>query len=116
MAAFASRAKAERVTMENPHGSIWFGAFDDTGTVLGFACMVVKGQAARFKSDYVLPEHRGRGIATALMRLRLERCMDLSLTRATAFCTPLSLGIYLKHGFQAKGCNGRGITFVSRVL
>jgi GNAT superfamily N-acetyltransferase len=110
---FKTQCSKERVTLDNPSGSVWIAAFNDD-KVIGFVCLVVtKARSARFKSDYVLPEYRGRGIYGRLFALRMALCGRLGVKKATAFCTPLSLPTYVKNGFQRKSVRG-DITFVER--
>jgi ribosomal protein S18 acetylase RimI-like enzyme len=45
----------------------------DDGRVLGFAELVWSGDNAEIDSVYVVPEHRGRGLGTALTRAAVER-------------------------------------------
>jgi GNAT superfamily N-acetyltransferase len=131
---FASRAAKEHVKVDAPAGVEYFcvrnlqplsrnaaGLITSThrldnrlpqNAVLGFAALMVRGSQARFKADWVRPEMRGKGIAKALMAARMERVASGHVPRASAFCTPLSLPIYLANGFKPKSVNPRGITFV----
>lgn len=102
----------ERVTFDNPDGSQWWIAIDeDTDTVLGCVCAVIKGNTARYKSDFVLPAFRGQGAYRELFKVRDEQ---ISAEVITAFCTPLSLPMYLKNEFKAISINKNNITFVKR--
>jgi GNAT superfamily N-acetyltransferase len=113
---FKSRVVKERVTLDNPKGAVWFAAVDvnNENAIIGFVCAVVKGKTVRFKSDYIAPEYRGKGIYRSLFEKRL-RGASCKAQRATAFCTPLSLPTYLKFGFQVKSWKG-DIAFVERML
>lgn len=80
--------------------------------VLGFAALMLRCGAARFKADWVRPDYRGRGIGKSLMAARLAVLEQTHIARATAFCTSLSLPLYKAHGFREVRVNERGITFV----
>jgi len=114
IAKFKSLAARERVTMANPSEAVWFVARNDQGDVLGFVCAVIKKLTARYKSDYVFPANRGKNIYQALFSARDEYCRARRIKRTTAFCTPMSLGTYLRRGFKGDKKNKNGIVFVKR--
>ena len=112
---YKSKATKERVTLDNPKEAIWFGAYNDE-KLLGFNCAVIKNNTARLKSDYVFKEHRNKGIYDKLFKYRLDYCIERNVKKATAFCTPLSLGTFLRYGFTPKSKNKNGIVFVTKGL
>lgn len=117
VAPFSSLVKKERVTMENPEGATWFVAEDiEENKIVGFACIVIsKTRNARFKSDYVLKEYRGNGIYENLFTQRLKYAALRKVKKASAFCTSLSLGCYMKYGFSCIS-KKKDITFVARSI
>jgi len=102
--------RKERVG-DHTHNTFYIGAFIDNKLV-GMVGWMLIGRVLRYKSDYVLKEHRGKGIYYQLFKAREERCKSRSLVY-TAFCTEYSLPTYLKFGFKPKH-NRNGITFVER--
>lgn len=112
---YKSYVAKERVTLENPNEAVWFGAYIDKELV-GFNCAVIKNGAARLKSDYVFDEHRNKGVYDSMFKHRLDYCQENNVKKATAFCTPLSLGTFLRYGFVPKTKNKNGIVFVVKGL
>ncbi len=132
---WASPAAREHVKVDNPEGTRYFCVRNRLAirfsnghpivqnvvdnrlgreAVLGFAAMFVRAGRARFKADYVLPDYRGKGIGRALIAARLAEMKKLGVSQATAFCTPLSLPLYLAAGFKEVSRNPRGIAFCKR--
>lgn len=110
---FRAQALKERVTMDNPPEAIWFIAEQAPGEIVGFCCAVIKGLLARFKSDFVLPAFRGRGIYQIMFVYRMANVNGVKMI--TAFCTPKSLKTYLRNGFVVQ-TQRRDITFVKKVI
>lgn len=75
--------------------------------VAAFGGAKLRGTTAALRHAYVYPQHRGRGLFTAL----LERGLDLldreGVTRITTCCTPASRDIHLKAGFIETGTRGQ---------
>lgn len=124
-------AEKEGVSTATPEGAIWFMAYDATGVesmpelgvLVGFACISFIGKQARFKSDWVLPSYRGKGIHTKLMDARLDEVLKLKsssmqhLEKITAFCNTNSVHNYCdKYGFMAGSKNAAGAVFVEKPL
>lgn len=77
----------------------WFAAFEGPGTdpvLCGFAATEDTADAVLFRSAYVLPDHRGEGVYTALLTARLVYHWGASIR---AYCADATLGMYLKAGF-----------------
>ena len=111
---FAAAAKKERVSFENPAEAEWYGIFDGD-KIVSFFCLVVKGKSARFKSNYTLPEYRGRGYLQAFISFAIKECLKRGVSEMTAFCTPLSIKSHLRNGAIAKSKKG-DITFIKYVF
>ncbi len=107
-------AKKDRVTMENPEGAVWFVA-EEEGVIVGCVCAVIRGPWARFKSDFMLPKYRRKKLYQAMFGARMAHTLKFPVKRLTAFCTPMSLDLYLKHGFEKISAR-RDIWFVKRDL
>ncbi len=78
-------------------GKLWFVA-EDEGTLLGFGAVIINGDEAHFCSDYVLPEHRRRGLHGRLVTERLEHIAGRAKL-ATATATIAGSFAYRKAGF-----------------
>lgn len=105
---FGSRAVARELGMplyDDP-GRTWFLAIDADG-VLGCASMSITRQKAVFKSAYVLPSCRGRGIYAELFARRLTLARERGVTTITATATALSRNTHLRHGFREVGRRGK---------
>lgn len=111
---FASAAKKEHVSFENPAGAKWYGIFN--GDVLvSFYCIVLKGKSARFKSNYTIPEYRGRGCLQKFIEHAKDLCRMHGITEMTAFCTPLSVRSHIRNGAVLQSQN-KDIAFVKYKL
>ena len=111
---FSAAAKKERVSFENPAAAEWYGIFEDEKLV-SFFCLVVKGTSARFKSNYTLPDYRGRGYLQRFIDFSVSECRRRGVYEMTAFCTPLSVKSHLRNGAIPKSQKG-DITFVKYVF
>jgi GNAT superfamily N-acetyltransferase len=69
------------------------------GEVAGFCGYYVKGDTFWIGSDYVLPEHRGRGYHREMLRARVLRARATGCKVARARCNAMSLPNYLREGF-----------------
>ena len=111
---FATIAKKERVSFENPANAEWYGIYEDEQLV-SFFCLVVKGKSARFKSNYTLPEYRGRGYLQKFIDFALAECRQKGLYEMTAFCTPMSIKSHLRNG-AVKHSKKNDITYVKYIF
>lgn len=91
----------------------YIGAYED-GRLVGMVAWQMVGQSLRYKSDCVLPAYRKRGIYSALWKARDEATKDTKCESVTAYCTPMSIGMYLSRGFVQGKTNKFGITFVKK--
>jgi len=111
---FASAAKKERVSFENPIGARWYGIFDGERLV-AFYCIVIKGKKARFKSNYTIPEYRCRGCLQVFILHAKDLCKAHGIEELTAFCTPLSVKSHYRNGAVIQSQN-KDIAFVKYKL
>lgn len=102
--------KLERVPLRDD-GTALIGAYDGA-RILGVVGYKTMGRVLRYKTDWVHPNYRGQGIYRLLWYTREAACEDAK--HVTAFCTPMSLPMYLSHGFTAVRTTSTGITFVRR--
>ena len=90
-----SRAVVERSIQH----SLCFGAFF-SGRQVGFARVVTDYAAFAYVADvFVVPEHRGRGVAKMLMRAIVEH-PELQELRRLLLATRDAHGLYAQFGFQ----------------
>ncbi|MBR2215437.1 MAG: ribosomal protein S18-alanine N-acetyltransferase [Selenomonadaceae bacterium] len=76
------------------------------GTPIGFAgCWLMQGEA-QITNVAILPEHRGKGAATALMAKMIEKAKERGATAMTLEVRPSNvpaLALYAKFGFKSVG-------------
>jgi GNAT superfamily N-acetyltransferase len=90
-----SRAVVERSIQH----SLCFGAFSG-GQQVGFARVITDFAAFAYVADvFVVPEHRGRGVAKMLMRAIVEH-PELQALRRILLATRDAHGLYAQFGFQ----------------
>ena len=111
---FIAAAKKESVSFENPVGARWYGIYWD-GHLISFYCIVVKGKSARFKSNYTVPEYRGRGCLQKFIEHAKDLCRMSGVREITAFCTPLSVRSHIRNGAVIQSQN-KNIAFVKYLL
>ena len=103
-----SKARVEGVVMD---ASTKFLAMFIEDHIVGFVgWMDVMGGALRYKSDWVHPDWRGLGIYSALFAERLKQ--TATDREINAYCTSMSLPVYLKNGFKTQTVLKRGSTYV----
>lgn len=105
--------KIKGVSWANPLGTVWFLA-ECKGSVVGAVAYVEGRGEARFKSDAVLPEFRGRGLYSFLFGVRLSHAEDSMLSRATCFSSKDSRPQFLKSGFKVVRESSNGIAFMEK--
>ncbi len=75
------------------------GAYDDAGAQVGFARMVTDMATFAWLCDvYVLDEHRGGGLGTAMVRLIVEHS-DVRGVRLQLLATADAHGLYARYGY-----------------
>jgi GNAT superfamily N-acetyltransferase len=57
------------------------------------------GKFAHLFNMYVEPEHRGKGVATSLVKHITQLCLKKGIRKMTLHATKMSKGIYEKEGF-----------------
>lgn len=81
--------------------SLCFGAYLAPGRQAGFARVVTDRATYAYLADvFVLPEHRNRGVARALMQAVLAHA-DLQGLRRFSLVTSDAHGLYARFGFTA---------------
>lgn len=103
--------RSESVDLKYDPKTTYLGAFTHEGQIMGVVGWRRIGANLRYKTDCVLPEYRGMGVYSKLWEEREFLCENQAST-TTAFCTGMSIGMYLAHGFKVMR-DGR-IKFVQR--
>lgn len=111
---YISAATKERVSFDNPLRARWYGIHDGDKLV-AFYCLVLKGKTARFKSNYTIPEYRGRGCLQKFIEHAKDLCRMHGVKEMTAFCTPLSVNSHIRNG-AVKLSQNKDIAFVKYLL
>lgn len=88
-----------------------FVACRKSGEAIGMAWLAVvarvprPGATSRFSGDiqsvFVMPEHRGRGIGSALVREATEHALRLGVDRVTVHSSRLAVPVYERLGFES---------------
>ena len=105
-------AMKERVILKDTISDVNYIIAQLDGLIIGFVGYSILKNKARFKSDFVHPEFRCKGIYSILFQERLKRVKNIK--QIDAFCTKFSLPKYLKNGFIIKKINNFGITYVTK--
>jgi GNAT superfamily N-acetyltransferase len=93
----ASRSREEQAVVND--ASRCYTVLSREGAAVGFARAVTDGLTFAWVADvFVLADHRGRGLATFLMRCVVE---DLGAVRRITLATRDAHGVYEKAGFAA---------------
>jgi GNAT superfamily N-acetyltransferase len=77
--------------------TLYMGALED-GAVIGYGGLKIQGKQATLRNLYVLPGHRGRGVAKALTAHCLDWARKTGATTAIAFSNWNSKPLYLGMG------------------
>jgi GNAT superfamily N-acetyltransferase len=93
--------------------SLCFGAYDD-GALVGFARLVTDRATFAWLCDvYVAPEHRGRGVGTALMDAIDRELVGRHIKRALLVTTS-SPDLYARYGYAPISDVPGGSTWMGR--
>jgi hypothetical protein len=109
----------ERVAVKNLPGTVYIGVRVNN-MLVGVAAYHINGNSIRYKTDFMLPNYRGLGLYKKLFQHRERLVIDhahnsMQSVIVTAFCTPMSLPVYLKNRFIAES-EKNGITFVRKTI
>lgn len=109
-----AKANKESVSVKKDDKTTYITAFLN-GEIIGFVGYMEIKDAIRYKSDYVIPICRGKGIYHLLWdeRDKIIRSKYGEVEK-TAFCTPKSINTYLKNGFEKVKLNSNGYWFVKQ--
>lgn len=86
----------------------WFLALEEE-TVQGFSAVRVGSKKGELNYCYVLPEYRGRGVATKLLESRIEYLRSIGVEIIETIIVPGRLGAFEKHGFKEISRRGQYI-------
>lgn len=87
----------------------WFVAVGDNGETLGFAALFNKEKELFLDHNFVVAEHRGKGIGKLLFETRLQFAREIQGKRKIKGITmnPVQYNVYLKHGFTLASKRGK---------
>ena len=97
IAAYTKSAARERIGITG--GTTFYAARFD-GEIVGFCGIVFKKDYAVLKNIWVMPEHRKKGIGEAIIRFQIATAKEAGCHFARAFCTPMSIKLFLKAGAE----------------
>lgn len=110
---FKSELLKSRVAFKRGDGTVYLAAIE-ASMIIGFVGYKVLSDSIRLKTDYVLPQARGRGVYDQLFIKRLAVIEEkYGNPRLTAYCTEMSIGTYVRKGFK-RLTQRNGITFVEK--
>lgn len=112
---FCKSFRKEHVDSKKIEGTRYIGGICE-GKLVGVVGYLFMGNTVRYKSDCVHPNYRGAGIYSALFAAREEKVRNMGYICITAFCTSMSLPLYLAKGFIIIRKNSNGIVFVRKVI
>lgn len=93
-----SRGIPFNVVERSVRGSLCFGVYHG-GRQVGFARMITDRATFGYLADvFILPEHRGKGLSVALMKMIMAH-PDLQGLRRIMLATSDAHGLYRKFGF-----------------
>jgi len=105
------RASVFRTELDQGHH--YFGAYDEDGTLVGYAGLAVAGRAPDFEASVhtigVAARWQGRGVGTALLRTLLEIADSVAAPVFLEVRTDndVAIGMYQRHGFARLGLRRR---------
>jgi len=97
IAKYTESAKRERIGITT--GTTFYAARLD-GEIVGFCGIVFKKDYAVLKNIWVKPEHRKKGIGEAIIQFQIQTARESGCHFARAFCTPMSIKLFLKCGAE----------------
>lgn len=99
--AYWARGRPRDVFERSVAGSLCLGAYEPGGTMAGFARVVTDGATFGWLCDlFVLPEHRGRGVAGMLVRAVHSHPAMATVSRIM-LATADAHELYRRHGYEA---------------
>lgn len=104
---------AEKEGLLFPKKDAKFFCMLDNDEVIGFAGMNLFKNKAILKNVFILEEHRGKGLATELIKVRILLLKGIGIKIVEANCTKMSLNMHLKQGAKIVRTYKNGITKVS---
>lgn len=97
IAPYTDAAKRERIGITP--GTTFYAARLD-GEIAGFCGIVFKKDYAVLKNIWVKPEHRRKGMGEAIIQFQINTARESGCRFARAFCTPMSIKLFLKCGAE----------------
>lgn len=112
---FAKKLRKERVAITKQDTKTkYLGYFEDEQLVGVVGWLDMGNGHIRYKTDYVDSYFRGKGIYTHLYKSRNFLIFQNRVSYITAYCTPMSLPMYLKNNFKQLSISKTGIAYVKQ--
>ena len=99
IAGFKEEAAKENVYIADIQGCQWFKIVEQ-GRIIGFGGVIIQGDEARFKSDYILKEFRGKQYYFKLWEERFKFCNEKGVKKISAYVTDKALRMFRHKGFK----------------
>lgn len=108
---FASRrVRREMPYLHHEEGFVWVVAVDPAGDAVGMGSIDVREGIATLRNLYVVPAHRGNGIAETLTDRQFAYARKHGARWIRTVASPLSASGYAKRGFYRVGSRGHYVT------
>lgn len=113
---FSALMKREQVDVKYYPTAKYLGGFIDGVKIAGWVGWqpMKNTDHIRFKTDYVMPDYRRKGIYRRLFDERMVQVLELKPKKLSAYCTEKSLPLFLTYGFEYRSQNR--ITYVTKEI
>lgn len=92
----------------------WVLAFHE-GKLAAVSSYILTGTTAQFQETYVFPEHRRKGLFSALFDLKYQYCVEAGVTLIKGLANPLSKPVFISRGWNETGRRGKWTIFQKAV-
>jgi|TARA_R100001163_G_C5016970_1_gene160970 hypothetical protein len=113
---FGSKMRKEQVAIKKfDDKTKYLGAFVDDYLVGCVGWQEISKDHIRYKTDYVVNNFRGRKIYTNLWKSRDLINFKEKISVISAYCTPLSISMYMKYDFKIQSVKGN-IKYLKKII
>jgi hypothetical protein len=100
-----------------PSNNVQYMVLEHSDIIQSIGGFIIKGNTALFKGDYTPIENRKNGYGEKLLRARMLYVTNYyAVNKITAHCTPMSINLYKRLGFQIVRTYKNGIISVQFIL
>ena len=82
--------------------TLYFGYLNAENDLLGVGGLLLYKSKVVFKSLYVLPAYRRKGICKKILNALIQYALSLNIQYGEATCTQASYSMFIKRGFKVK--------------